>query len=783
MYCGDCVKATKEMVHAVRASKELAERYEKIAAGETSLKQYCPILLPNGISQTGSRLNKDMVPTGNFFIDYDEKGNGWEILWNKVKDHLEEWGILLVEKSARGGGHMIVKRQPNTTIQADIKSWEEKLGLTFDNVHDYARAMFLVPETNVLYESDELYADTCYVENECADSDTTLRQISVVDKDEQKLYDDFVGNKEEWARNYTITMETFCEKNVKVRDVALKYLEVKGYNHDPEKGEDGNRHNFYVDMAKGCKKLADAENVILLVQLPSLGLSVKERIKIILSITKVCTSTIPHNFFCFLRDNGFIKDSGRGRYDKNGLVTEEQKERTFKAIQDIKKVPVPSFIPFPFKPYIDCCVDEDYKEAMLFSLVPVMYLLRPRIRIPLDGDKGFGRGTKRYDYCLSQTIILGPAACGKSFVKNVVDDLTVRLKTLDDAAQKETRAYQESVAAAKYNPQHQPRKDRMKVAMRMIPARTSPPALLEMQEEARGLSQLFFCEELDTLSKAASDSSNSTMSINDILRVAFNGGEYSQRFMNKDTFQGKVNIFLNVLATGTYDQLGRMFTQVTNGLVTRYNFCEMPEKWDGETPEYKPFRQRDIKLMNEFIDDCFAHTYKDEQGRERVEWYDVDVSWAHSIFENWKKQKIQQAGEMKDYSTRAFCPRVADMMNRLLAFIRDCYKDEKKFNKDKNGILKFCFYYGECSLRTMLQLFGAQYNEANWHQNERRVLGLKPQGNTILDNLPEVFDKDDVEKVQQELGNTTSAKIIISKLKARNKIKPVAKCKGIYMKI
>lgn len=781
MFGADCTIATKEMVQAERKSKELADRYLKIANGETDQKRFCPILLPNGISQTGSRLNKDMIPTGNIFLDYDEKGSGWKILWDKVKDHLSEWGILLVEKSARGGGHMIVKRRPNYSIEEDIDYWGKKLELTFDNVKDLARAMYLVPQSNVLYESDELYTKTNFV-----DTSTSLfidhTQKKSTNEEEKQLYSDFVGDKEEWAMNYTIVLDSFKEKGVKVRDIALRYLEVVGYEHEPEKGADGNRHNIYVELAKGCKKLADANDIILLVQLPSLGLSVKERINIIKSITKVCTSTIPHDFFCFLRDNDFLKTARRVSTEENPKVaTQEQKEKAYKAIKECPKVPLPSFIPFPFKPYIDCA-PEEYKEPMMFALVPVMYLLRPRIRIPINSNKSFGMDTKEYDYCLNQTIIFGPPASGKSFVKLVVKDLTKRLKELDKIAQAEAISYQESVTANKYNSKSQPKKDSLKMALRLIPAKTSPPALLEMQREARGLSQLFFCEELDTFSKAASDGTNSSMSINDILRVAFNGGTYSQRFMNKETFQGEVNIFLNVLATGTYNQKDSMFTKIDNGLVTRYNFAFMPDKWDGEKPYFKPFRQKDVERMKEFLDDCFFHTYKDADGIERVDWYDVDVLWARPIFDNWAKQKIIKASETFDYATKAFVPRIGDMMYRLMAFIRDCYKDEKQFEKDKPGILKFCDYYGETTLRNMLQLFGLEYNERNWAQMEKIASRVKPQSDKLIDRLPDIFDKDDVAEIQKELGHVQEVTKTISKLKERGLIKIVKGCKNLFTK-
>lgn len=786
MFGAECTIANKAMVQAERQSRDLADRYAKIAEGDAEQKRYCPILLPNGVSTTGSRLNKDMRPTGNIFLDYDEKGNGWEILWNKVKDHLDEWGILLVEKSARGGGHMIVKRQTGCTIDEDIRFWSERLDLTFDNVKDLARAMYLVPQDNVLFESDELYAETAFTEPmPSLFPDTPAREPKAVNETEEaRLYTDFVGDKEEWAKNFTIVMPTFRDKDVKVRDVALRYLDAVGYEPDPEVGADGNRHNIYVELAKGCKKLADSEDIILLVQLPSLGLPVKERINIIRSITKTCTSTIPHDFFCFLRDHDFLTCSKpvATQEESAHVATDEQKEKAFKAIAEEKKIPMPAFVPFPFRPYIDCS-PENYKETMLFALVPIMYLLRPRIRIPLNGTKSFGRHTKRYDYCLNQTIILGPPASGKSFVKDVVDDLTERLVKLDDAAQEAALAYQNSVTEAKYNTKSQPKKDTLKVALRLIPAKTSPPALLEMQREARGLNQLFFCEELDTLSKAASDGSNSNMSINDILRIAFNGGEYSQRYMNKDTFQGKVKIFLNVLATGTYDQLGRMFTQVTNGLLTRYNFCEMPDsKWKEDRPEFKEMRKRDIERLDEFIDDCFAHTYKDEEGIERVDWYDVDVSWAMPIFKNWVDSKIDGSEENKDYATRTFCRRVGDMMYRLLAFIRDCYTDENKFEQDKTGIIKFCIYYGECSLRTMLKLFGRNFNEVMWEQAEQRARGIKPQSDKLIDRLPDVFDKEDVENAQKDLGLVQEVSKTISKLKTTGQISIVRGCKNLYKK-
>ena len=69
-----------------------------------------------------------------------------------------------------------------------------------------------------------------------------------------------------------------------------------------------------------------------------------------------------------------------------------------------------------------------------------------------------------------------------------------------------------------------------------------------------------------------------------------------------------------------------------------------------------------------------------------------------------------------------------------------------------------------------------------WEQAEQRARGIKPQSDKLIDRLPDVFDKEDVENAQKDLGLVCEVKKSISKLKERGLIKLVRGCKNLYSK-
>lgn len=114
--------------------------------------------IPDGQSWT-YRKNENFIPSGKVILDYDNHGD-WQTFMDKIKDRFEELNFLHIERSCRDGIHAIVPRIEGLTINETITWYEKAIGLKLDhNTKDVARACFLVPESFVIYDTDEYYKD------------------------------------------------------------------------------------------------------------------------------------------------------------------------------------------------------------------------------------------------------------------------------------------------------------------------------------------------------------------------------------------------------------------------------------------------------------------------------------------------------------------------------------------------------------------------------------------------------------------------------------------------
>lgn len=112
---------------------------------------------PDGV-ETGERYSRNMIETNFVVLDYDEHGD-WKTAWDKVKDHIEEYAIVKVQRSTRLGLQIIVKRIEGLTIAETIEFFEQLIGLKFDPAykHNISLASYLMPSSEILYETDEYF--------------------------------------------------------------------------------------------------------------------------------------------------------------------------------------------------------------------------------------------------------------------------------------------------------------------------------------------------------------------------------------------------------------------------------------------------------------------------------------------------------------------------------------------------------------------------------------------------------------------------------------------------
>ena len=182
-------------------------------------------------------------------------------------------------------------------------------------------------------------------------------------------------------------------------------------------------------------------------------------------------------------------------------------------------------------------------------------------------------------------VIAGHAGSGKGFIADMQEWLLKPIREDDERGRAELDAYnkeKEKKKGAKQLP------DKPAPCIRILSATSSNGKLLEMAQNALGQPLCIVTEEIDESSRANKNGAWADKS--DIFRKAFDGATWGQDYL---IYSGSVNLFVNLVFAGTYVSVRNYFSNVENGLMTRFFFTEMARdlgknvemRWDGEKKE------------------------------------------------------------------------------------------------------------------------------------------------------------------------------------------------------
>lgn len=190
------LRNSMECIQSVMAARKADNKKDIDKAKSNNYYRMPNATLPEGQTQ-GVRCNEGVVSNGRVMLDYDVDFGGMEFYNDKIKGHEKELGIVHVELSARKGLHIDVRLIEGLSREETIRYFSQKLGVEFDmRCKDLARACFLVPQADVLYETDEYYKGISKPQKQ----DLTDFVVTEEPKDEPtENYDDFDSTFDEEA--------------------------------------------------------------------------------------------------------------------------------------------------------------------------------------------------------------------------------------------------------------------------------------------------------------------------------------------------------------------------------------------------------------------------------------------------------------------------------------------------------------------------------------------------------------------------------------------------------
>lgn len=724
---------------------ELADYREQMMRGEMSrddfatkkaeLKRRLPAFCFHAHFKNGRRLNAEAIPSGLSILDIDHIPSPETFYNEKVKERTKELGIVLVHMTPSAEGLRIVFTLPQKMTLAEGQQWlAGKLGLKdFDEAcKDYARCSFAVPADYIFFIDKEQLFATPTPQKTDTDTSETVATPTINQQHPQPTEETAATSNE--AVDIDPNAELLFDAFVAASGLAPAALNSKG-----------TRHNSLVSLlSMGICRLIpqDQLRAIIACRMPEYARESDCQQLIKDFYEKYTNTNRPMSFqLRKIYTESLRNKAATATTSENDIEQFEAKRETEQQAQAACTNNILNTLPPVLRKTLEG-VPANMHMPVLCSVLPLAAAYADGVQVR---------------YCDGQlhrlnlmSVIVGPQASGKSVCKSRVD-LWMKQMLEDDARAREIED--------KWKQEKKRRKANEKapedpcVLIRSVPITISCSTLLRRFKNSRGHTLFSFGEELDTLRKT--NGAGSWSQKYDIYRLAFDNGRWGQDYNSDQAESGVVDVAYNWTILGTYGALAKCFQgdNVENGLSSRIIFSEMPDNAFAPMPRFRGMIDRDSAAIREAVEKlCTANGF-------------LDTPRLRKRIANWVEEKRLEASRTWDIVKDTYRKRAAVIGFRCGVIYRLIVEKESK------ACLDFAAAMAEYVLQAQMQIFGkpllTQMGKT-MEGNER-----KSRNKNILEELPQTFTLDDLNRLKPENTNIGTLRVMIHRWKADGWIEKV----------
>ena len=755
-------RSLADMYNYLEENRNIATVVKKYQeTGDKSLKENkLPAMMPMGDVGDLQRAKQNCEPTGLVMIDIDNKTPSYppveeeesHAVWmDSVRNYFEErtaelerMHVVLVHVTPSGRGLRLLvhchAEGMEATIQNCVKAFDlERFGKVDPACTDLSRLSCLVPADYIVYEKG-LFDEVPAISIEAMRRYKVTGKVAKGENTQRTLFE--VQESDEEYKDYAYNGKP-------VSEIVQEWMEDNGGEPLPN-----TRHNYYNDLVILFRSICDNNPKILHAVLPKFGHTDEETWEqcVGLTMSNKCTK-IDYRLWKFLAEKGYWTDP-------KAKKQEEMEEQGAKNEEQEKPMPV---LPPIFRQYVQAA-PKDFKVPCVFALLPILGTLTSHLRADyFDGKEMSTTFT---------SLVFAPPSSGKGFIDKLMP-LLDNLADRDELSNAKEAIYAKAEAKKGANEKGL---DNPHVSVRIVEPMISIPEFLEKMRDNRGHHMFIMASELDTFRKSNRTTGGDK---SDMWRVAWDNGKYGQYYKSVHTFKGKVNLYLNMLFTGTPDQIKKFFTNVEDGLVSRFSFCEVENQLYAPFQPWKKIPKAEQLKIQNILDRLEMKVYKqplkfdpknllDVKEKE----FDAVVPWATDwqpfekvnmefMFKpllNWLETQRQQAIKEMNEARDMFRRRAAVKAFRLALLCMALYPKVGK--KEQEVIRNFALWFADMDLKNSLYAFGVKYNEREVEdkQAEKRAYAV---GESVYDALTERFSRGDLEVVVRRRGLKTPVRTII----------------------
>ena len=550
-----------------------------VAAAKRKLVQFNYSCLPteDGCLKGATRLSKSV----GMDIDHLSADEVNAIAATAI-DKKEELGLLMLERSARGGGlHVVFRRHPEMDQEANLRWASDLLGVEYDaGAKDITRVFFATTSEDLLYLHEDLFDNGecgAFTGQEAAftDSETTFASQEATSTDQETSFTgqeaSFAGPKtttqpasgspeegEDWeeqeGKQAGKTSEGASSLNydgVPYDRIIKKWWAFYNQGKTPSKS---NRNTLTFELAVNLRHICGFDRSVLDRVIPCYdGFAEAEKLSCIDSALGERKTQMPRR----LKE---VVEAVRQDMIVEGRevvsIDEAMEQDDLLYYNELPQMPQ------GVRESINA-VGPHLAMPAIFAITPAIGMLATGVRVDIHG---------KWSQLNLISYIAGDFASGKGSIDPIVAAWLAEVKMVDKGylqAEEEWRARKRAAKNKKEQPEDP------KYPVRWLTLNTTVANLADRLANTRGKHAFSFTPEADTVSQkwrtAMSDFSV-------MLRQAYDGTPYDREAKSAEAVNVHIDKLLwNVVMCGTPDALYRVVTNYTDGFQSRLALARTPD--------------------------------------------------------------------------------------------------------------------------------------------------------------------------------------------------------------
>ena len=543
----------------------------------------------NGALKGATRLSRSV----GMDIDFDPKAPDYEAKMSRVPELVmgkkEELGLLMLERSANKGFHIVFRRRKGLSQEENLKWASRLLGVEYDKgAKDITRVFFTPPTDRLLYIDKELFdngeAEAAALGASSSGSSSSSSGSSSSssgsssslsnNKGDQNVPSDGgkSGEKQGGAKGSQASAQgsqASAQPSAQGSQAAAgeAYLGIPyaliidrwwAMYNDGQTPVRSNRNTLTFELAVNLRHICGFDRKVMDRVIPCYdGFPEAEKLACIDSALAEKRTQMPKRLKDVLLA---VRQERMGQAAEGGEGMDGLDEAL--AQDDLfyyKQLPT---LPMGVKDSVDA-VGPPLALPVLTAVTPVIGMLATGVRVDIHGKKS---GLNLIAY------IAGDFASGKGSIDPVVDAWTAEVKAMDKMYQQQEDEWRKRKRAAK-NKKEQP--EEPKLPVRCLTLNNTVANLAERLANTGGKHAFSFTPEADTVAQKWR-SAMSDFSV--MLRQAYDGTSYEREARSAEAVNVHIDRLLwNVVMCGTPDALYRVVTNYTDGFQSRIALARTPD--------------------------------------------------------------------------------------------------------------------------------------------------------------------------------------------------------------